>query len=80
MDKTSFNVKFFDWDYLHLTAQTKETYFRVIFSAPNDFMHLFYKMYQLKIKEIKMEVPFLYMKFWTNQYKDKISPKSLYKK
>ena len=27
MDKTSFNVKFFDWDYLHLTAQTKETYF-----------------------------------------------------
>ena len=28
MDKTSFNVKFFDWDYLHLIAQTKETYFR----------------------------------------------------
>ena len=28
MDKTSFNVKFFDWDYLHLTAQTKETYFK----------------------------------------------------
>ena len=27
LDKTSFNVKFFDWDYLHLTAQTKETYF-----------------------------------------------------
>ena len=27
MDKTSFNVKIFDWDYLHLTAQTKETYF-----------------------------------------------------
>ena len=26
-DKSSFNVKFFDWDYLHLTALTKETYF-----------------------------------------------------
>ena len=23
-----FYVKIFDWDYLHLTAQTKETYFR----------------------------------------------------
>ena len=29
LDKTTFNVKFFDWDYLHLTAQTKETYFRL---------------------------------------------------
>ena len=28
MDKTSFNVKFVDLDYLHLTAQTKETYFK----------------------------------------------------
>jgi hypothetical protein len=27
LDKTSFNVKFFDWNYLHLTALTKETYF-----------------------------------------------------
>ena len=27
MDKTSFNVKIFEWDYLHLTARTKETYF-----------------------------------------------------
>ena len=26
-----------------------------------------------------MEVPFLYMKFWTNQYKNKISPKYMYK-
>ena len=32
----------------------------------------------LRIK-IKMEVPFLYMKFWTNQYKNKISPKYMYK-
>ena len=30
MDKTSFNDKIFDWDYLHLTALTKETYFRCI--------------------------------------------------
>ena len=30
LDKTSFNVKIFDWDYLHLTAQTKETYFSPI--------------------------------------------------
>jgi hypothetical protein len=29
LDKTSFNVKFFDWDYLHLTALTKETYFKI---------------------------------------------------
>ena len=28
MDKTSFNVKIFEWDYLNLTARTKETYFR----------------------------------------------------
>ena len=27
LDKTSFNVKILEWDYLHLTAQTKETYF-----------------------------------------------------
>ena len=26
MDKTSFNVKIFDWDYWSLTALTKETY------------------------------------------------------
>ena len=26
--KTSLIVKFFDWDYLHLTAHTKETYFK----------------------------------------------------
>ena len=32
----------------------------------------------LRIK-IEMEVPFLYMKFWTNQYKNKISPKYMYK-
>ena len=30
LDKTSFNVKFFDWDYLHLTEQTRETYFKII--------------------------------------------------
>ena len=28
LKKTSFNVKFFDWDYLHLIALKKETYFR----------------------------------------------------
>jgi hypothetical protein len=28
--KTSLNVKFFDWDYLHLTALMKESYFRVL--------------------------------------------------
>ena len=27
MDKTSFDVKIFDWDYWSLTALTKETYF-----------------------------------------------------
>jgi hypothetical protein len=27
LEKTSLNVKFFDWDYLHLTALMKETYF-----------------------------------------------------
>ena len=27
-DGTGMNVKFFDWDYLHLTALMKETYFR----------------------------------------------------
>ena len=27
MDKTRFNDKCFEWDYLHLTALTKETYF-----------------------------------------------------
>ena len=27
LDKTSFNVKIFEWDYLHLTALTKESYF-----------------------------------------------------
>ena len=32
----------------------------------------------LRIK-IKMEVPFLYKKFLTNQYKNKISPKCMYK-
>ena len=26
--KTSFNDKFFEWDYLHLTALMKETYFK----------------------------------------------------
>ena len=26
--KTSLNVKFFDWDYLHLTTLMKETYFK----------------------------------------------------
>ena len=30
MEKTSLNVKFFDWDYLHLTALMKETYFNNI--------------------------------------------------
>ena len=34
LDKTSFNVKFFDWDYLHLTAETKETYFSWNFLEP----------------------------------------------
>ena len=28
MEKTSLNVKFFDWDYLHLTTLMKETYFK----------------------------------------------------
>ena len=28
LEKTSLNDKFFDWDYLHLTALMKETYFR----------------------------------------------------
>jgi hypothetical protein len=27
LEKTSLNDKFFDWDYLHLTALMKETYF-----------------------------------------------------
>ena len=27
LEKTSLNVRFFDWDYLHLTALMKETYF-----------------------------------------------------
>ena len=27
LEKTSLNVKYFDWDYLHLTALMKETYF-----------------------------------------------------
>ena len=27
MNKPSFNNKIFEWDYLHLTALTKETYF-----------------------------------------------------
>ena len=30
LEKTSFNVKFFDWDYLHLTALMKESYFNHI--------------------------------------------------
>ena len=29
LEKTSLNVKFFNYDYLHLTALMKETYFRV---------------------------------------------------
>ena len=28
MDETSFNHKIFEWDLLHLTAVTKETYFK----------------------------------------------------
>ena len=28
LEKTSLNVKFFDWDFLHLTALKKENYFR----------------------------------------------------
>ena len=32
----------------------------------------------LRIK-IKMEVPFLYMKFWTNHYNNKMCPKFMYK-
>ena len=27
MENYFFNVKLFDWDYLHLTAQTRENYF-----------------------------------------------------
>ena len=40
MDKTSFNVKFFDWDYLHLTAQTKETYFNH-FCLKSEYLNMF---------------------------------------
>ena len=29
MDKTSFNDKILEWDYLHLTALMKETYFKL---------------------------------------------------
>ena len=36
LEKTSLNVKFFDWDYLRLTALMKETYFSIVFIAePN---------------------------------------------
>ena len=31
----------------------------------------------LRIK-IEMKAPFLYMKFWTNQHKNKTSPKDMY--
>ena len=30
LEKTSLNVKFFDWDYLHHTALMKETYFKTV--------------------------------------------------
>ena len=29
LEKTSLNVKFFDWDYLHLSALMKESYFSI---------------------------------------------------
>ena len=50
MDKTSFNVKIFDWDYLHLTAQTKETYFsltladaKAIVACTSDILRYFFR-------------------------------------
>ena len=30
LEKTSLNVKFFEWDYLHVTALKKETYFNFL--------------------------------------------------
>ena len=48
MDKTSFNVKFFDWDYLHLTALTKETYF-----TPQSFLiSLFMRNHVVKYENL----------------------------
>ena len=48
MEKTSLNVKFFDWDYLYLTALMKETYFnkydfqsdKKIYSNCDDFARI----------------------------------------
>ena len=51
---------------------------RGILPAFNEFMLLFYnkcqfeKFYQLRLK---LQFQFMYMKFWTNRYKNKISPK-----
>ena len=34
LEKTSLNVKFFDWDNLHFTALMKETYFSLLGKPP----------------------------------------------
>ena len=57
MDKTSFNVEIFDWDYLHFTALKKETYFTVfLLEMTNNFgaytmeLHKTRMLYTMKLK------------------------------
>ena len=38
LEKTSLNVKFFDWDYLHLTALMKESDFKKWEQPSNSFV------------------------------------------
>ena len=47
LEKTRLNVKFFDWDYLHHTAQTKETYFRSI---------IVFLEYRMRLEPIRMQL------------------------
>ena len=45
MENYFFYVKIFDWNYLHLTAQTKETYFRIVLK----FLYFFQGLYGAQV-------------------------------